>query len=531
MIERLIENWLINLSERKNLDIPFRLLLEAEGHRVNGHHTIHGPMELGKDVVSWYPCERRYYFFQLKSGDATQNDWLEMERQMLLMAEVPYVHPNYQPGDPYQSVWVCTGQLHETVRIGLGLKNDEARRQRRPTIEVWDRSTLVKKFRDAFFHLLFVDDPFAVDFLKRWSQASEYLADEEELRQFFHNYLFAPARTAQSREMRRHLATYTLILTQLSQRYESLGDIYSAIDCAILGVVQLHEFVAAQQMKRSISQSSMRLTQELIGFFLQKLVDACDADLEVLENLIDHQGGMSEIWQFPLRVHSLAAKLGLSLLLKALHKQSYEVEQQFLCTIIERHPAFCHLVSEYQMGTWWVTILALLQSGQETLASDCVRKTFVWFFQFHGNGRFGLPDPYQPYQFAMNHHLQLETGAKKLQNMNRHSYFLPLMLKLMCYLGLRSDLAGHWAVISRMQAHEYIPFAVAELLAYRPKSGQMTTYSFPVTGSWTALLQQYSERLSGEISEYVERYPEILLLLALAYPWRVQWCETERYVF
>ncbi len=191
MIERLIENWLTNLSERKNLDIPFRLLLEAEGHRVNGHRTIHGPMELGKDVVSWYPCEQRYYFFQLKSGDVTQNDWLEMERQMLLMAEVPYVHPNYQPGDPYQSVWVCTGQLHETVRIGLGLKNDEARRQGKPTIEVWDRSTLVKKFRDAFFHLLFVDDPFAVDFLKRWSQALEYLADEEELRLFFHNYLFA----------------------------------------------------------------------------------------------------------------------------------------------------------------------------------------------------------------------------------------------------------------------------------------------------------------------------------------------------
>src|SRR5436189_4011523 len=113
MIERLIENWLTNLSERKDLDIPFRLLLEAEGHRVNGHRTIHGPMELGKDVVSWYPRERCYYFFQLKSGDATQNDWVEMERQMLLMAEVPYVHPNYQPGDPYQTEWVCTGQLHE----------------------------------------------------------------------------------------------------------------------------------------------------------------------------------------------------------------------------------------------------------------------------------------------------------------------------------------------------------------------------------------------------------------------------------
>ncbi len=530
MIERLIENWLTNLSERKNLDIPFRLLLEAEGHRVNGHRTIHGPLELGKDIISWHPREQRYYFFQLKSGDATQNDWVEMERQMLLMVEVPYVHPNYHPGDPYQPVWVCTGQLQESVRIALGLKNNEAHRQGKPTIEVWERSTLVKKFRDAFFDLPFVDDPFAVDFLKRWSQASEYLADEGELRQFFHNYLFAQGGITQPREMRRHLATYTLMLTQLSQRYEALGDHYSAIDCTILGAVQLYEFIATQQLKKSISQSSMQLTQELIGFFLQKLVNACSADLETVANLIEPQGGMSEIWQLPLRVHSLAAKLGLSLLLKVLHKQSYEAERRLLCMTIERHPAFCHLVSECQMGSWWIAILALLQSGHEALARSCVKQTFVWLMQFHRDGQFGLPDPYQPYHFAMNHHMRVETDTGKLQNMNRHSYLLPLLLKLICYLGLRNDLAAHWKVISQMQVHEYVPSTVAELLTYRPRSGQMTVYGFPVTGSWAAILQWYTERLTGEIAEYVERYPEILLLLALAYPWRAQWREMERYV-
>lgn len=530
MIERLIENWLTNLSERKDLDIPFRLLLEAEGHLVNGHHTIHGPMELGKDVVSWSPSQQRYCFFQLKAGNATQNDWVEMERQMLLMAEVPYVHPNYQPGDPYQPVWVCTGQLHESVRFALGLKNTEARRLQKPAIEVWDRSILVEKFRYAFFNLLFVDDPFAVDFIKRWSQASEYLADEEELRTFFHNYLFTLPGTAQPREMRRHLATYTLMLTQLSQRYEVLGDIYSAIDCAILGSIQLYEFIAARQIKKTISQSSMRLTQELIGFFLQKLVHDCVADPETLQNLLEVQGEMSEIWQLPLRVHSLTAKIGLSLLLKALHNEKYEVEQQLLHTIIECHPAFCHLVSESQMGTWWVAILALLRSGQETFASTCVTQTFAWFLQFHEKDRFGLLDPYLPYHLAMHHHTRIESDTGKLNNMNGQSYLLPLLLKLVCYLKLRDCLAEHWKRVSQMQVREYIPTTLTELLAYRPKSGLMAVYSFPVTGSWATIQQQYTERLTGEIGEYVEQYPDVLLLLALAYPWRAQWREMERYV-
>ncbi len=95
---------------------------------------------------------------------------------------------------------------------------------------------------------------------------------------------------------------------------------------------------------------------------------------------------------------------------------------------------------------------------------------------------------------------------------------------------LRDDLAAYWKLISQMQVHEYIPSTVTELLAYRPRSGQMTVYGFPVTGSWTALQQLYTERLAGEIAEYVEHDPEILLLLALAYPWRAQWREMERYI-
>lgn len=93
MLKRLIENWLINISERE-FDIPFRLLLEALGHVAIGHTTIHGAMELGKDIVSRHPEGELFYFFQLKAGDITPSDWSEMQRQLLQMVTVPYVHPN-----------------------------------------------------------------------------------------------------------------------------------------------------------------------------------------------------------------------------------------------------------------------------------------------------------------------------------------------------------------------------------------------------------------------------------------------------
>ena len=88
MLKRVIENWLISISERE-FDIPFRLLLEAEGHTVINTTTVHGPMELGKDVVSWHPEEKTFYFFQLKAGNITNSSWSEMERQVMQLVTVP----------------------------------------------------------------------------------------------------------------------------------------------------------------------------------------------------------------------------------------------------------------------------------------------------------------------------------------------------------------------------------------------------------------------------------------------------------
>ena len=529
MLKRLVENWLTSLSERKDLDIPFRLLLEAEGHVAIAHATVHGPMELGKDIISWHPQQKQFFFFQLKAGDATLSDWNEMERQIRQLVEVPYVHPNYTIGDPYKPIWVCTGQLQESVRLSLGLQNEDLRRLGKPPVEVWDRNQLIEKFVAAFFTLPFVSDTFTVDFLRRWSHTSEYLTDEDELRVFFSRTLFAlPA--AKPREMKHHLATYALVVAQLSQRYLSLDDAYSAIDCAILGAIQLYDFIENQRIAERMYHASLQIVQESIRFLLQTFVEDCEADQKQIEELFDDSIGFTEIFELPLRVHSMASKLGLSLLLKALDGKDFSKESQLLQLVISHHPTFCHLISERQMGTWWVALIALLRAGQREQAAECVEQTFDWLMQCHGKEQIGLPDPYQPYRYAVNHQMRIETDNMRLFNMNGQSYMLPMLLKLLCYLAKREVVAKSWNVLSRMQLREYFPANVQDLLAYRPKTGKMKLSGFPVTGSWSALQRQYTERLTGDMALFAQKHPESLLMLALAYPWHTQWRELERYL-
>jgi hypothetical protein len=452
-----------------------------------------------------------------------------MERQIRQMVEAPYVHPNYTMGSPYQPVWVCTGQLSESVRLSLGPKNEEHRRIGKPPIQVWERNDLIEKYHSAFFDVLFADEHFVVNFLRLWSHASDYMSDEDSLREFLHHYLFElPA--AKEREMRKHLATYALILAQLSQRYISMGDLYSGIDCALLGVVQLYEFIVSQAIELSTYQDCLRIVHEFVRFLLQNLVDQCATCREIAKDLLETESGPSEIFELPLRVHSLASKIALSLLLKALQEQDAAVEIGLLQDVLENNPAFCHIISERQMGTFWVSIIGLLRADHRELAKRYVVETLEWVMKFHEKGQLGLPDPYQPYRVAINHHLRIETHDVRILSMNGQSYLLPILLKFICHLGLRDLLARYWKMISFMTVREYRPSSTKGLFTYRPKEGRMTLYGFPVTGYWSGLQKQYSERLTSEIVEFTERHPESLLILALAYPWRAQWREVERYV-
>ena len=177
MIERLLESWLTSISERE-FDIPFRWLLEQLGFIPFGRKTTHGPMELGKDVVAQESETGLIHFFQVKAGDATPGDWRDMQTQLLQLVEVDYLHPNYKPGDPYKPVWVVTGEMRETVRTSLGLKNADYRRREMPEVEVWEQNDLIERFKKTLFDVPMADELFLIDFIRLWSRARDYLTDE-----------------------------------------------------------------------------------------------------------------------------------------------------------------------------------------------------------------------------------------------------------------------------------------------------------------------------------------------------------------
>ena len=82
MIERAIENWLINTNE-KNYQVPFCQVLISQGHEILDIST-HGRLEFGKDIIS-KDKKGVIHGYQLKTGNIDVPAWDKIYREVKIM--------------------------------------------------------------------------------------------------------------------------------------------------------------------------------------------------------------------------------------------------------------------------------------------------------------------------------------------------------------------------------------------------------------------------------------------------------------
>ncbi|MGD0111993.1 MAG: hypothetical protein ABSD48_09000 [Armatimonadota bacterium] len=507
----------------------FRSLLRARGFVPVGTKTVHGAIEYGKDIAAWHPGERTIYLFQLKAGDVRRADWPGLHTQLFELAAVPYSHPNHVIGAPTQPVLVCTGQVEETLRAAIAGQNYAALPARK--VLVWDRETLVNAFSENLFSVQVLTEAVAIDHIRVWSHLSDYGADEDNIWSFLHSYLDR-AKGLPARDVRRILAGYVVAVAQLSQRYWSGGDVYGAIDCAILGAVVFYEAVLRQRMRPDVAQFHCKAMRELIIGYLRALHRQSENDQAALIDLTDRRGGPEEVFVLPIRVHSLASKLSLLAFLSDGVDDTAPRVANSVNTIVRHNPAFAHPVSERQSGTLVVALLALLRFGHHDTARDALLEAIDWVAGLCGHRRApGLPDPYQPLTDAPFHFLGLpQRGDGGELTAQKGSYLLPILVRLCCLLGQRGAIQRNWQFISRTTAQQYMPDDEGEMYTRRSERGELKATVYPLRQSWRKLRDRLGKPVHRRYLSLAQAYPEAPLLLALAYPWRAALCEPSLYV-
>ncbi len=149
VLERLIESWLDNQTERRYQPAFIQLLI-SEGWNVL-HNTRHSPIEFGKDVIARDP-DGVLHCFQLKGNPNGRVTKTEAQSQLpqvieLIEASLSDAYLSYSR-ERYVAVWVTNGEIDEEARLLLESAGKRSRIATCPAkkLELWSRGTLTNRF-------------------------------------------------------------------------------------------------------------------------------------------------------------------------------------------------------------------------------------------------------------------------------------------------------------------------------------------------------------------------------------------------
>lgn len=145
MLERLVENWLDNASER-SYQRCFCQMLNGQGFRIV-HNTEHTPLEFGKDVIAVSP-DNKLVGYQLKGhpgGTMKPYDFDEIRGQLEQLATLALAIPGFEGRVLDECFLVTNGEIDEAVSIQIQLLNASLAKRGHPEgkIKTITRGTLM----------------------------------------------------------------------------------------------------------------------------------------------------------------------------------------------------------------------------------------------------------------------------------------------------------------------------------------------------------------------------------------------------
>lgn len=527
MLKRLLENYLINISERE-IDRPFRLLLETEGHECLDVKTNHTALELGKDIITFHPQSGNFYAFQLKKGNIDKKYWEKLESQLKQLAELPIFHPNFSQGDIFFPIWVCTGELSPTIEISMKAKNEQYRNEGKPEIKVWNRNTLISKFHDNFFDILYIEENLLLDFIRVTSNISELTYILDEPHEFLCNFLDS-IDCSNSRKIRKHLSVFVLIVYIIANRFQYFSNLYHSIDFVISSICIFVSRLIKNQLKENDYRNAISLLKYYLMLLLNQVSKDCKKNEDEIKNLFNHSFDLSEIFEFPLRVHSLASKIALLINLKSSESLNIKEELKILKDILENNDiVITRIITERQQGTFFTITYTLLQNSEEDLARKIIEKTFEWFLVFHSEEREGLSDPYKSEESLVAQLLGIGSDKFIPQKNSFTSHFLSELLYFAAKLDLKAVVGKFWKSISHFTVEEYYPEDELDFYTKIGEKGKMQTYQFPITGSWKKLKENFL-KMWNIYMPITRVNPWLITCAALSFPWRCSWRIVDKY--
>ena len=518
MIEKLIENWLINVHEL-GYQIPFCEVLLTEKYSVL-HVSKHGRGEHGKDVIA-RDQNGQLFAYQLKQGDITLNDWREMrgEVEELVRLPVSTTLPTLSTPQSHTPVLVTNGELRGDAATSIQSFAAQWQRDGAQLLQVKQKHELLNQFICAHGSYLPTDLQDFRKFVELYVSNPHDRIPRKEFSEFLTKLIGPSVASGRGKKTRRAIESMMLIGSYVIEAYERANNYIAAaegwtiIACAVFQIVE-RERLPTKAYEQSLNLLWLGLNRTLKGLRAELLNRKHFVEPHFILGETDFVRGVRTLitlgWVAADLLTSEVAGDGdsdkpetLKLVKQVLPTLAVTGEADWpyiLCLSLFLEKSFGSMFGDGLLQSW-VRSIILLNKNQEDEDG-------------------GMPPPYWLQEKVLRLRYELLPPYKK-ERFTGHSYTIQSALDMLVRRMCRQFVATNWKSASRLSFCDYVPDAKSDWFVWRTQKGDLRMTISQQPASWSTWRKRAAEVSVQSIPAVLLRHPHWILPFVLTYPHRL----------
>jgi hypothetical protein len=480
LIERVIENWLINTNEI-GYQVPFCQHLVSEGYTLL-HLSSHGQMEQGKDIISFdkqgIPCA-----FQLKGGDIDVIEWRKIKGEIDELVEIPVNFPGISKDAKHRAVLVTNGKITDPVRRGIDDLNSSYKKRGFSELEVITKMDLLKRFLKV--HDVFLpNEPSDFKlFLELLFSDGHELIDKKLTAKFIEGILFSGKETKP--ELKRKIASGLLLMQYLIRTFEKTKNHVSIIEGWTLFGSYVLAMVEKYELEDEYWSQSFGLVLHLINNQFDLLKSEFYSRTDYLEGSWD--GGLI----YKSRLTMVLGWLSAFELFNKQKNKSYILDKQ----------VFEYIKRYYKDSTWYwgesaspffiEMSLFVSQLGETSYSNsilvDLIAQITVENQSTEGKG---FPNPYYSAEQIIGYLYKLGEKEIASESFLGSSYHASTIVDILVRRNKRTSLDVVWKDVSKLLLCEFKPAPAWKILTWHCEEGEQVELFYDHPQSWKKILDE-----------------------------------------
>lgn len=514
MIEKLIENWLINVHEL-GYTIPFCEVLISRGYTIV-RISRQGRGELGKDVIARSP-DGELHTFQLKGpADINLPEWQRIQNEVRDLVQLPVIDPAVDRVEPHAPFLVTNGEIVGDALTSIEeYANDWVRRDY-PRLQIWRKHDLLPMFVESHGSYL----PTALvdfrEFVQLYVSQFEDRIPREKFALFLQRLVTVDAVTGRGRNAKRAIESLVLMAGYILEQYERAENHVSALEgWTVVAAVILHVAARDKLRNRQYGQSL-----NLVWMAFYRSLERLEAESLVRGHFIEPRYLTTERDDIRgartmLTLGWLSAKYFIDK-----HINSNE-DSRSLSTIVKREFKALKFLGESD----WPYIMSLslfLERTEGASAGESLIKAWIRgiIMMNRNKDSTGIPSPY----WLQEKVLAFVNGKLAVYEQERfsgQSYTIQSALDMLVRRLLRQAVTHFWPAASRLTFANYLPSDPSEWFLWRGYDGYMRLDNPQRQVSWNTWRRTANYIPRESVPEILIENSRWLLPFALTYPHRV----------